>query len=110
MSLFTGQETLVGVYKGSDDNTKKVVSYPSAPSFMVRMNLIRRGSDVTSFMGDELSQFVANVREDYLGQETIKESDMINIDGKKYVITNKPRYNRLFKRYRLNLRSKEDGV
>ena len=110
MSLFTEQEKLVGVYRGSDDNAKKIVTYPSSPNFMVRMNLIRRGSDVTSFMGDELSQFVANVKEDYLGTETIKEADMVEIDGKEFVVTNKPRYNRLFKRYRLNLRSKEDGV
>ena len=110
MSLFKQQERLVGVYKGEDDNTTKTVKYSPAPNFMIRMNLIRRGSDITSFMGDGLSQFVANVKEEYLGEERIEESDMINIGGRKYIVTNKPRYNRMFKRYRLNLRSKEGGI
>jgi hypothetical protein len=110
MSLFSGQEKLVEVYHSVDTTAKKVVNYPSTPNFLVRVNLIRRGADVTSFLGDQLTEFIANVREDYLGDETLKESDKVVIDNKEFIIVNKPRYNRLFKRYRINLRSREDGV
>lgn len=105
MSVFTEQESLVGVYHIDDSDSTKKGSYSTVADFTILMNIIRRNEDTIAVLGQELGDYVANVKADYVNADQIVRDDKIVAGSVVYKVINKPRYNRLFNAYKLVLRS-----
>ena len=103
MSLFTNFEKTATVYHPTDSNSTKKTSY-QATGYNVKMFIITRTAEGSIILGDEVGDFVANVKKTDLGLNELKEGDKVVWDDKTYFIVNKPKYLGLFNSYKILLR------
>lgn len=103
MSLFRGFEKTGSVFKPTDSNTTKRSSYPSTASFTIDIFIINRTAEGSMLMGDEIGDYIANVRADQTSADTIEKGDKIVVDNKVYFVKNDPKYISLFNKYKMLL-------
>lgn len=102
MSLFKNYEVIATVYPTQDDTTNDVTDYNS-DTFTIKVNAIRLSEDDELILGETLGQVRANIRGINAG--LVKRGMIIVLNtGEKYRVVNDPRYNKLFKRYKLDLK------
>lgn len=104
MSLFPEFYTTAEVYIFDDNNTTKVIALPSTPNFTIEINVIRLNAEDSLIQGEQLGEYRANVRGSRASE--VIEGAVIKIQGtnQKYQVVNRPKYLKLFKRYKLNLK------
>lgn len=108
MSIFKEFEKIAYVYHAIDSNSTKKTSYIlNNASFSILMNIIRRNDDAIALLGQEISQYVANVNAKYTDAENIRKGDVIICESVKYKVVNKPKYLKIFNRYKVLLDSVE---
>lgn len=100
MSLFNKYKKLFGVYIYEDMGYYDVNNIPAAPNFEVFIHVIRRNEQDAVIMGEQLGEYVANV----LDGANIPEGALLISGNEKFQVTNKPKYVKLFNRYRLSLK------
>ncbi len=103
MSNFTEYEKTGTVYHANDSDTTKITTY-SSTGFTVDMFLIKRNEDTTQILGEEMGEWVANVKGSYTGASNIRRGDKVVWEGGTYQVVNKPRYNKLFDAYKIVLK------
>ena len=104
MSVFAEQESLASVYHIDDSDSTKTAEYPSVADFTIKMNIIRRNEDTIALIGQEVGEYIANVNGNYDYADYIIKGDKIVWNEDSYIVTNSPRYNKLFNAYKLVLR------
>jgi hypothetical protein len=102
MSLFGNELKSASVYHIDDSDTTKTSTYPGTADFTIDMFIIRRNEDTVAILGQELGEFVSNV--EGTNASNIVKGDKIVWDSKTYIVTNTPRKNFLFNRYKVLLR------
>lgn len=105
MSIFADQEKISSVYHADDSNTTKKTTYPATADFTIMMNIIRRNEDIIAYAGSEIGQYVSNVNGNYTNASNITKGDKIVQLGQEFIVVNRPRFNRLFNRYKVILNS-----
>lgn len=105
MSLYKNYEQLYSVYHAVDDLEKKTTTYSSTPAFTIMINAIRRNEDTLAVIGEDMGEYVANVNAKYPNAENIKMGDKLVNSTYSYIVVNKPKYVRLFNKYKLILNS-----
>lgn len=104
MSLFPEFYTTGEVYIFDDNSTTKVTSLPSSPNFTIDINVIRLNAEDQLIQGEQLGEYRANIKGARASE--VIEGAVIKIQGtsEKFQVVNKPKYLKLFKRYKLNLK------
>lgn len=105
MSNFEQNEQTFSVFHATDSDSTKITTRNTNADFTIKLFPIKRGEDTISLMGVEVGDYVANVKASYPHADEIKRGDKITGNGYSFSVVNKPRYNILFKRYKLLLRS-----
>lgn len=104
MSLFPELEQTGEVYIFDDSNTTKISSLPASPDFTIKINVIRLNAEDSLIQGEQLGEYRANIKGTRASE--VIEGAVIKIQGtsEKYQVVNKPKYLKLFNRYKLNLK------
>jgi hypothetical protein len=105
MSLFQGQEVDARYYEYSDSETTKItdaIDFDNDSWEEIKVNIIRISDTDAIVEGDILGEYRANVRALY---DFVARGGVIWISATQiYQIAREPRYNKLLKRYHLNLK------
>lgn len=102
MGLFTDKEVIGSVYLPTDSSVTKKTTYPALPNFTIKINIIRINAEDAMIEGEELGEYRANIKNGRASEVT--EGALIQADNVKYRVVNKPRFNKLFNEYKLNLK------
>lgn len=105
MSLFKSQEQFATVYKPTDTNSTKITKWTSTGSFSILINILRMGFDANLIEGVELAPYRANVSG--TNASLMKKGYLIKVGTVYYEIMNEPRLNKLFNRYKVDLKKTE---
>lgn len=103
MSLYPEDEQLYSVYHPVDSISTKITNYSPTVAFTIRINVIRRNEDTIAVVGEDMGEYVANVNGKYANANNIREGDKLVYGTFEYIVVNKPKYVRLFNRYKLIL-------
>lgn len=103
MSLFPEYYETGEVYGWDDSDNTKVTIRNSTKLFDIEINVIRRDATDELVLGQELGEYVANIKG--ANASNVSEGHLINVDsGDWFQVVNKPRRNKLFNRYKVNLK------
>ncbi len=111
MSLFPDLEVLAKVFNYADSDTTKISTIEAKISsdnydFTIKLNLIQPtlADEILGDTGSDLiPDFWVNARGD--NAENIKMGAVIKINSELFKVTEKPKYLKLFQRYRMKLKS-----
>lgn len=104
MSVYPEDELTASVYHPDDSDATKKTSYPATADFTILMNIIRRNEADVAILGQETGEYVADVNGKYTGASSIAKGDKITCNSLDYIVTNNPRKNVLFNRYKVLMR------
>ena len=107
MSLFKEFELTGTVYHKIDNNKTKTGAFSSTPAFTILLNVIRRNEDAVALLGEEVGEYAVFVNGGYANASNIVRGDKIVVDSRSYIVANRPRFVKLFNRYKLVLKSND---
>lgn len=103
MSLYPEDEELYSVYHPVDSSSTKITAYSPTVAFTILLNIIRRNEDTIAVLGEDMGEYVANANGKYANASNIRMGDKITKGTDEYIVVNRPKYVRLFNRYKMIL-------
>jgi len=107
MSLYKEYEQLASIYHLVDNNTNKMTSYATTPAFTIKLFVHRRNEDAMALLGEEVGEYSAYVNATYTNAGNIVREDKVVVDGRTYIVKNRPMKVNLFNYYKLILKSND---
>lgn len=104
MSLFKDKEVAATLHHPDDNSTTKKTDYDfDLADANLLVNVIRISSEDAIIFGEELGEYRANVRG--TAAAGMRDGDIIVLaTGDKYQIINNPKLQKLFDRYKINIK------